>query len=928
MQVVVELESTVVVNLRIENSTFTASNEAGVVINSEEEESELIVTLQNSTFSYNENEGILLGSVTQVKIAECTFANNNGDGIRIGGTSYARFVITVVDIHDLDQVQSTAYIETEVSGINFFNNSRALAFNFFLLQHRHETKINACRFTKHSITQTSTEKAVVTIKTLLDDTHETVIFENSSFIGNHGFHGDCSALLVKRVALTINNVTIADNDCTGITLSASLMTVENTINFTRNHGLQGGALACLEGGNNVMVIFSNSSQLNMINNTANTYGGGIYSDAMCDNDVSVFSRNCFFQFNYAATRKLFVFSGNRATQGGDMIFGSCLSNCVSDSNADIAVNKSDPDNFLGDLVSTTNTQSPLTFVEHPKSVVFCTPALELGDDDVFCANTCEVRAYRGQIFTVPLMVTDGFCYPSVEIIEAKVHQESESGLLRESTLQLERGFLQKARKSCHNFSYAVRGGFGEQTGTIIFKLQQQLIPPVHLTLHLKDCPKAYELNSEVQCDCCNILKSYNIGCNSSHYSLTIPAQTWVGEMRDGSIVMHKDCHYCSNEEAILTSIVQDSNELCSTNRHGIMCGACDHNYSLQLGGYECANCSNSAHKGVLLLIAFTIIGVALVLLLLGLNLTVSTGMINGLIFYSNIVYLNSDTLLPITRDGNSTHLQNTVKLLSTFQAWINLDFGITTCFFDGYDTYISTWMQFIFPLYIWLLILIIVLASRYSSRISKITTSNTVSVLATLLLLSYAKLLKTSIEAFSSVQVQNLDGTFSHMLWKPDANISYLGRLHVPLFLVSLVIVMVYTVPFTLLILLGPVLQAKSHLRLLRWVNKLKPFLDAFYGPYTSRYRYWPGILLLLRLVILFVFAFYSNNTPFKLTAISVMVAVLLVTWLIIGTTNAVSIHQKMPLNYLELFLQLNLGVFTIVSAYYATVSIRGIKHQ
>ena len=316
-----------------------------------------------------------------------------------------------------------------------------------------------------------------------------MIFENSSFIGNHGFHGDCSALLVKGVALTINNV----------------------------------------------------------------------------------------------------------------IFGSCLSKCVSDSNADIAINKSDPDNFFWNLVSTTNTQSPSTFVEHPKSVVFCTPALELGDEDVHCANTYEVSAYRGQIFTVPLMVTDGFCYPSVEIIEAKVHQESESGLLRESTLQLERGFLQKARKSCHNFSYAVRGGFG-----YIFKLQQQLIPPVHLTLHLKDCPKAYELNSEVQCDCFNILKSYNIECNSSHYSLTIPAQTWVGEMRDGSIVMHKDCQYCSNEEAILTSIVQDSNELCSTNRHGIMCGACDHNYSLQLGGYECANCSNSAHKGVLLLIAFAI----------------------------------------------------------------------------------------------------------------------------------------------------------------------------------------------------------------------------------------------------------------------------------------------------------------------------------
>ena len=33
----------------------------------------------------------------------------------------------------------------------------------------------------------------------------------------------------------------------------------------------------------------------------------------------------------------------------------------------------------------------------------------------------------------------------------------------------------------------------------------------------------------------------------------------------------------------------------------------------------------------------------------------------------------------------------------------------------GYTTYISTWMQFIFPLYIWVLILIIVFASWYST---------------------------------------------------------------------------------------------------------------------------------------------------------------------------------------------------------------------
>ena len=38
---------------------------------------------------------------------------------------------------------------------------------------------------------------------------------------------------------------------------------------------------------------------------------------------------------------------------------------------------------------------------------------------------------------------------------------------------------------------------------------------------------------------------------------------------------------------------------------------------------------------------------------------------------------------------------------SIFIAWLNLDFGIETCFYDGMDAYSKTWLQFVFPLYIW-----------------------------------------------------------------------------------------------------------------------------------------------------------------------------------------------------------------------------------
>ena len=40
--------------------------------------------------------------------------------------------------------------------------------------------------------------------------------------------------------------------------------------------------------------------------------------------------------------------------------------------------------------------------------------------------------------------------------------------------------------------------------------------------------------------------------------------------------------------------------------------------------------------------------------------------------------------------------------LSVFFAWLNLDFGIETCFYNGMDPYSQTWLQFIFPAYVYI----------------------------------------------------------------------------------------------------------------------------------------------------------------------------------------------------------------------------------
>ena len=85
-----------------------------------------------------------------------------------------------------------------------------------------------------------------------------------------------------------------------------------------------------------------------------------------------------------------------------------------------------------------------------------------------------------------------------------------------------------------------------------------------------------------------------------------------------------------------------------------------------------------------ILVPFALAGILLTVLPLKLNMTVSSGTINKLLVYTNIVKLNKAVLL-------ST---GTIPVLTQYIAWLNLDLGIKTCFFNGFNGYWKTWLQF------------------------------------------------------------------------------------------------------------------------------------------------------------------------------------------------------------------------------------------
>ena len=283
-----------------------------------------------------------------------------------------------------------------------------------------------------------------------------------------------------------------------------------------------------------------------------------------------------------------------------------------------------------------------------------------------------------------------------------------------------------------------------------------------------------------------------------------------------------------------------------------------------------------------------------------LNLTVSEGTMNGLIFYANIIGANQATFFPST----STHC----PVLTVFIAWLNLDLGIKTCFFDGLNGYWKTWVQFVFPAYIWIITAVVIVASHYSSTGARIFGNN---VLATLFLLSYAKLLRTFIVVISFTFLDHLDDSRT-AVWLYDGNVQYLSPAHIPLFLVALIAFFFLWLPYTMVLLLMQFIRKKTHHRALRFFARKKPLFDAYLGLFKDKHCYWVGVMLLMRALLLVIHAVNPNNAP----KVNLLVIGIVTFELVTYTATVDKVYKKQYLTLLENSFLFNLGVLALGTFY------------
>lgn len=699
----------------------------------------------------------------------------------------------------------------------------------------------------------------------------------------------------------IHNVTIVGTDdgdgsqfcdnSPGVFLAAGgNVFLKGRVRFENNIAVSGGAVSLYD---SAVLYIHEESELEFVRNQALRFGGAIFVDSSLGTGVlfacaiqfigpsTIFDVNDLYLLNINVS-----FTDNVAGVAGNSLFATPLYDCYilpesSFQSASVVQDSRAINSALYTLSSTVDNGIE-EIVSSPTRICICNQTLFNQN----CIESLSVSTVPGRTFIVHLVAVDDAVTRVASLLYAELNA------IENSDIQLgpDQDVRQLSGVNCTPAEFTL---YGKENSSAIINLFA--IPGglhVSLDITIDNCPPGFEIeyiNEQQQCSCSDFITSdIDTTCNAASYTVARPDNSWMGVKQQGNetviaYVITCPIDYCSEATEVNLTI---PDQICDNGRTGVLCGQCSDGFSVIFGSAKCSTCTNFWLFSIPF---FGLVGIALVLVLFLANLTVTAGTVHGLIFYANIVGVNTPILFRNTNRG----------FLFVFISLLNLELGFPLCFFDGMDDIAKVGLQFIFPSYLLLLSGAIIFLSRYYPRIQKATASSGVPVLATLFYLSYNKIVRTVIDiiSFATLEMQ----THSTIIWRFDGSIEYCTGLHIFLFIVAILVILFFIFPYTFSLVFIVPIQKYTRPR-------LKPLVDAYLGPYKDKWRYWfglrlfalplmstvaafrgtddPGLALLLQLFIIVILTLLQTSVhPFKSFATEVVDESFLLNFIILALT-------------------------------------------
>ena len=671
------------------------------------------------------------------------------------------------------------------------------------------------------------------------------------------------------------------------------------VSFKSNSGEKGGAIYLT---NDAHLSFKDGCKVNFSANTATKLGGAIYieGDQNIVTHVLTYCAVHFIGRNHSIT-----FKGNLATMAGHAIYATPIYRCQLYNNIfSDAFFPVSPNNYsMFYKIEGSKENQILSF---PVSVHLCNSS-----DD---AN----HTYPGGTLHYHATLLDYAGTVSPGVVFAQVHDgKNEASHCIRLALQQE---VQWIPNECTTIEYQI---FGQNVSMNLQLSTEHGINPYKIPVTLQPCESGFELQNDsrgfLQCECSKFLSSYGVTCDVNQGTVSkYGLLQWIGLGHNEIVAVANTCplKYCNSK--IVGVALASPADVCASGRIGVLCGQCPNGSSVVFGSEECLKCSN---MWLLTILMYATLGALLVVTLFALNITVTSGTLYGPIFYANILVVNATIFF--TQTG--------LAPLEIIVSIINLDLGFSLCFFDGMDGLTKIGLQFVFPVYLIVIVFIIILISHYCLSWSstndgsqpKSVGSRAVHVLATLIYLSYSKILRAVIDILTYTNVYLQNGT-TVAVWFYDGTIKYLGGKHIVLFVLAMVtsiILIVYALALTFI----PIIDVSSEKhKVCTWLNqkvsRLKPLNDAYYAAYKGKWRSWLGARLWLVVILYILEPFLGAENPSLLLSIHVILVVIFIfiqTHIMpFGEPDKQKYLSKDMYNWLDLFYLLNYAILSLIVSY------------
>ena len=691
------------------------------------------------------------------------------------------------------------------------------------------------------------------------------------------------------------------------------------VSFKNNSGESGGAIYLTNDGH---LYFSDGCMVNFAENTASRLGGAIYIEG---DQIIVTYVLTFCAIHFLGWRHNITFKGNHANLAGHAIYATPIYDCDLDNQIYLGLQPMNQTYYYKFYKFEGPKDSQI--MSFPVNVHLCGGCKQRG---VLSAYGTTNHTYPGAKLWCKATLRDYANSISPGVVYAQVVLEGENAVSPDIRLAPQQE-VQWIASECTTIEYQI---YGPQNVSVNLQLSTKLgTNPYQIPLTLQSCEDGFLLQNDsrglLQCECSEFLSSFGVTCNVNRGTVSRHRLQWIGLDPDGNEAVSKTCplKYCNENIGGMT--LARLADICAGGRIGVLCGQCPSGLSVVFGSEECLKCSNI---WLLTILMYAILGALLVVALFALNITVTSGILYGPIFYANVLVVNASDFFS----------QSGLAPLEIAVSLMNLDLGFPLCFFHGMDDLAKMGFQFVFPAYLLMIAITIVITSHYfltwspnktavscAHRVMHFIGKKAVNVLATLIYLSYSKVLRTVIDILTYTNVY-LENSTTVVVWFYDGTIRFLHGNHIILFLLAMVASM-FLFFYTLALTFIPIIEVCSEKHkvctwLNRKVNHLKPINDAYYGPYKGKWRIWLGLRLWLVVLLYSIRPSLGADNPSLLLSIHVILVIIFM-FIQIRIMPFEGARQQEPgrlsyiskyiYNWLDLFYLLNYAILALIVSYF-----------